>query len=215
MPALRELVPSLKSGSLPLERYITETLEALDARESLLQALVPEHDRHARLLRDAASLELRFPDPARRPPLYGMVVGIKDLFNVDGLPTRAGSLLPAEAFAGPEAETVSRLKAAGALVLGKTVTTEFAYFTPGPTRNPVNPNHTPGGSSSGSAAAVAAGYCRLALGTQTIASVTRPAAYCGVFGFKPSQGRMSAAGIFPLCAVCGPARIFLSNPGGC
>ena len=78
------------------------------------------------------------------------------------------------------------LRRAGALVLGKTVTTEFAYFEPGPTRNPHNPAHTPGGSSSGSAAAVAAGFCQLSLGTQTIASIVRPAAFCGVVGFKPS-----------------------------
>lgn len=117
---------------------------------------------------------------------------------MDGLPTTAGSALPPEELAGPEAAAVSLLKRAGAVVLGKTVTTEFAYFEPGPTRNPRDPSRTPGGSSSGSAAAVAAGYCPVALGTQTIGSIIRPAAYCGVVGYKPTYGRISTQGIVPL-----------------
>jgi len=100
-------------------------------------------------------------------------------------------------FDGPEASSVTKLKQAGALVLGKTVTTEFAYFYPGPTRNPVNIEHTPGGSSSGSAAAVAAGFCSLALGTQTIGSINRPAAFCGIIGVKPSYNRISRDGVIP------------------
>ena len=115
--------------------------------------------------------------------------------HVDGLATTAGSRLPPAELAGPEAAAVSLLRAAGAVVLAKTVTTEFALFAPGPTRNPRNPGHTPGGSSSGSAAAVAAGFCPLALGTQTCGSVIRPAAYCGVVGYKPSYGRISTGGV--------------------
>jgi len=122
-------------------------------------------------------------------------VGIKDIFHVDGFVTRAGTRVPPERFAGPEAASVALLREAGALIAGKTVTTEFAYFEPGPTRNPHNPAHTPGGSSSGSAAAVAAGLCQLALGTQTIGSVIRPAAFCGVVGFKPSFGRIPTSGL--------------------
>jgi len=121
-------------------------------------------------------------------------VGVKDIYRVDGFATGAGSQLPTELFAGDEAACVTRLRAAGALVLGKTVTTEFAYFEPGPTRNPHDLQHTPGGSSSGSAAAVAAGLCPLALGSQTIGSTIRPAAFCGVVGFKPSYGRIEPAG---------------------
>jgi Asp-tRNA(Asn)/Glu-tRNA(Gln) amidotransferase A subunit family amidase len=117
---------------------------------------------------------------------------------VDGFPTRAGSKLPPEELTGPQAKSVTQLKAAGALILGKTVTTEFAYFEPGPTRNPHNIDHTPGGSSSGSAAAVASGMAPLALGTQTIGSIIRPAAFCGVVGFKPTAKRISAAGVIPL-----------------
>src|SRR5262249_36236072 len=99
----------------------------------------------------------------------------------------------------PEAACVRKLREAGALVLGLTVATEFAYFEPGPTRNPHNLAHTPGGSSSGSAAAGAAGYCQLALGTQTSGSVLRPAAYCGLVGFKPSYGRIGTSGLI-FCA---------------
>jgi Asp-tRNA(Asn)/Glu-tRNA(Gln) amidotransferase A subunit family amidase len=99
---------------------------------------------------------------------------------------------------GPEARVVTDLKTAGALILGKTVSAEFAYFAPGPTRNPHNSDHTPGGSSSGSAAAVAAGLCPLALGTQTGGSLIRPAAFCGIVGFKPTYERISRKGLIPL-----------------
>ena len=115
---------------------------------------------------------------------------MKDFFRVDGFPTKAGSKLPAALFDGAESKVVTLLKQNGALIAGKTVTTEFAYFQPGPTRNPRNPEHTPGGSSSGSAAGVAAGFFPLALGTQTIGSVIRPAAFCGIIGFKPSYDRI-------------------------
>ena len=127
--------------------------------------------------------------------MYGVLLGVKDVFNVDGFPTRAGAQLPPALFAGAEATCVSALRSAGAIILGKTVSTEFAWAEPGPTRNPHNLAHTPGGSSSGSAAAVAAGFCPLALGTQTIGSVIRPAAFCGIVGFKPSYGRISTDGL--------------------
>jgi Asp-tRNA(Asn)/Glu-tRNA(Gln) amidotransferase A subunit family amidase len=130
-------------------------------------------------------------------PLSGVGVGVKDVFAVDGLPMRAGSTLPPQRLDRPQATAVSRLVGAGAVVIGKTVTAEFAFFEPGPTRNPWNPEHTPGGSSSGSAAAVAAGLVPLALGTQTIGSVVRPAAFCGVVGFRPTFGRVPTDGMIP------------------
>jgi Asp-tRNA(Asn)/Glu-tRNA(Gln) amidotransferase A subunit family amidase len=194
---ISELVHKLQCGEIQLTGHINETLAYIDEKESLLQALVPEPGRHQRLLREANELANRFTDEHNRPSLYGILIGVKDLYNVDGLPTRAGSKLPEKEFMGPEASFVSRLKSLGALILGKTISTEFAYFAPGPTRNPVNPDHTPGGSSSGSAAAVAAGYCLLALGTQTIGSVIRPASFCGVYGFKPSYGLIPLDGVFP------------------
>jgi Asp-tRNA(Asn)/Glu-tRNA(Gln) amidotransferase A subunit family amidase len=134
-----------------------------------------------------AELAAADPDGA----LYGLFCGVKDVLKVDGLPCVAGSGLPAEAFAQlPEAGAVMRLRRAGAVVLGRTVTPEFAHRVPGPTRNPWDARHSPGGSSSGSAAAVAAGLVDFALGTQTNGSVTRPATFCGVVGFKPSAGRL-------------------------
>jgi Asp-tRNA(Asn)/Glu-tRNA(Gln) amidotransferase A subunit family amidase len=168
-------------------------LDRIDAREPVLRALVEEEDRRGRLLREEVGLT-----PG---PLHGLFAGIKDIFHADGLVTGAGTRLPRELFARErEAEAVAALRAAGCRILGKTVTTEFAYFEPGPTTNPHNPAHTPGGSSSGSAAAVAAGYCEVALGTQTVGSVIRPAAFCGIVGVKPSYGRVSTDGLL-LCSV--------------
>lgn len=161
-------------------------------------AFLPEEKRFERLLKDAEELVSRFPDSKNRPQLFGVLIGVKDIFHVYGFTTQAGSRLPSNELQGDEAESVTKLKNAGALILGKTVTTEFAYFTPGPTRNPHNPEHTPGGSSSGSAAAVGAGLCPLTLGTQTIGSLIRPAAFCGVVGMKPTYERISRAGVIPL-----------------
>ncbi|BFV58179.1 amidase [Kitasatospora sp. CMC57] len=176
----------------------TELVEELCARidriDPLLYAFTPEPGRYLRLAAEARELERRYGD-RERPPLYGVPVAVKDVIHVDGLPTHAGSALPPGLLAGPEATVVRRLRAAGALVAGKTVTAEFALNAPGPTRNPVDPAHTPGGSSSGSAAAVAAGLVPLAVGTQTVGSVIRPAAYCGVVGFCPSYGRIPADGL--------------------
>lgn len=131
--------------------------------------------------------------------LAGAAFGVKDVIDVAGMPTRSGS--PAEP-AEPvrrDATCVAQLRAAGAVPIGKTVTAEYAYVTPGPTRNPRNPAHTPGGSSSGSAAAVAAGMVDMALGTQTGGSMIRPAAFCGVVGFKPTFGRVHRQGMHVLC----------------
>jgi len=176
-----------------------DRLEALFAeREPEIQAFLPEEGRFARLRREAAALEEHWPGPWPQPPFFGVPVGVKDIFHADGFATRGGSRLPPEVLAGPEAASVTALKAAGALIVGKAVSTEFAFFAPGPTHNPWNLEHTPGGSSSGSAAAVAAGLCPLALGTQTIGSIMRPAAFCGVVGFKPSYERISREGVIPL-----------------
>lgn len=177
-------------------------LDQLAARfseiEPVVMAFVEEDGRFERLRRQAAELESRYPNVADRPTMYGAMLGVKDIFHVDGFPTRAGTAPPTESLSGPEAPAVTLLRQAGALVVGKTVTTEFAYFAPGPTRNPHSLEHTPGGSSSGSAAAVAAGLCDVALGTQTIGSVIRPAAFCGVVGFKPTYARIPRVGMIPL-----------------
>jgi Asp-tRNA(Asn)/Glu-tRNA(Gln) amidotransferase A subunit family amidase len=192
--SLAETADALRSGEFDLLDYINQRCDLIDATEPQIHALLPESDRRARLLTEAQALQARFPDPGKRPPLFGIPVGIKDIFRVDGFPTRAGSQLPAELFIGPESECVRALRSAGVLILGKTITTEFAYFEPGPTRNPRNLGYSPGGSSSGSAAAVAADFCPLAIGTQTIGSTIRPAAFCGIVGFKPSYGRIPMTG---------------------
>ena len=128
-------------------------------------------------------------------PLKNLLFGVKDIINVDGYPTRCGSLLPHELFKGSQASCVSKLLDAGAIFAAKTVTAEFAVSDPGETRNPRNLSHTPGGSSSGSGASVAAGFCDIAIGTQTSGSVIRPAGYCGVIGYKPSFGRIRRDGV--------------------
>lgn len=192
---LAETAEGLRNGELNLLDYITTLCDRIAAHDPKLEVFVPEEYRRERLLREAEELNARYPDPETRPPLYGTTLGVKDIFRVQGFPTRAGSLLPEEIFEGQEARCVSLLKKAGALIAGKTITTEFAYFEPGPTRNPHNPNHTPGGSSSGSAAGVASGFFPLAIGTQTIGSVIRPAAFCGIIGFKPSFNRIPTEGL--------------------
>lgn len=131
--------------------------------------------------------------------LAGMSLGVKDVLDLAGLPTQAGAATRADVTpASTDAAAVTRLRVAGAIPLGKTVTTEFATMDPGPTRNPYHLAHTPGGSSSGSAVAVAAGMVDLALGTQTAASLCRPAAYCGVAAYKPSYGVVPVGGMVPL-----------------
>jgi Asp-tRNA(Asn)/Glu-tRNA(Gln) amidotransferase A subunit family amidase len=176
--------------------------------------MLPEPDRLGRLRSEVAELREKYPDPAKRPPLYGLLVAVKDVFHVSGFVTRAGTEVPPDLFAGSEADIVALLREAGALVLGKSVTTEFAYFEPGPTRNPHSPAHTPGGSSSGSAAAVAAGYCALALGTQTIGSVTRPAAFCGIVGFKPTLERLPTRGLVYFSRTIDHVGLFTQDVAG-
>ena len=194
---LPQVAQKLASDEWPLADYINHCLSNIEAREAAVCALLPEANRREHLLREADALCKKYPNPQQRPPLFGILVGVKDLFHVDGFATRAGSALPSNLFSGPEAAVVSLLKNAGALMLGKTVTTEFAFMEPGPTRNPHNLKHTPGGSSSGSAAAIACHFCSLSLGTQTIGSISRPAAYCGVVGFKPSYEQISRDGVVP------------------
>jgi Asp-tRNA(Asn)/Glu-tRNA(Gln) amidotransferase A subunit family amidase len=215
LPApLVETAAALRSEQFDLLTYINDICDRIDALEPEMQALLPESDRRARLLAEAQALQARFPDPAYRPPLFGIPVGIKDIFFVDGFPTRAGSQLPPELFVGAEGDCVRALRSAGALILGKTVTTEFAYFEPGPTRNPHNLDYSPGGSSSGSAAAVAAGFCPLAIGTQTIGSTIRPAAFCGIVGFKPGYGRISNNGLILCSNTFDQVGIFTQDVAG-
>jgi len=211
---MAETVAALRCGQLDLHSHIDAICERIEQVDPVIEALLAEPDRRGRLHGEAVSLAAAYPDPAGRPPLFGALLAVKDIFHVDGFVTRAGATVPPELLAGPEAASVARLRQAGALVLGKAVTTEFAYFEPGPTRNPHNPAHTPGGSSSGSAAAVAAGLAPLALGTQTIGSVIRPAAFCGIVGFKPSLGRVDPSGLVFFSRTLDQIGLFTQDVAG-
>ncbi|MBP1996071.1 amidase family protein [Paenibacillus eucommiae] len=184
----------LRSGKIELHEYIEKYLERLEQIEPIIQAFVAQDDLRSRLNQEAVKVKSTYPNPKDRPPLYGIPVGIKDLIHVSGFLTRAGSNLPPQIITGEEASIVSDLRAQGALIAGKTATEEFAYQGVIPTRNPHNINHSPGGSSAGSAASVAAGICPLAIGTQTLRSVIAPASYCGVVGYKPSYARIPITG---------------------
>ncbi|WP_374205528.1 amidase family protein [Streptomyces sioyaensis] len=189
---------ALRAGADDPVAAMHRSCDRIDDVDPQVRAFVPEAGRRTRLLEAARKRAAAGAcEAAGRPALYGVPVGIKDIVHADGLPTRAGSALPPEVLGGPQATVVDRLCAAGALIAGKTVTAEFAVTAPGPTRNPHHLAHTPGGSSSGSAAAVAAGMVPLAIGTQTVGSMIRPAAYCGVVGFKPTYGRIPVAGVIP------------------
>jgi amidase len=143
----------------------------------------------------ARSRARQLDETVERGPLYGMSVGVKDIIDVAGMPTIYGSDIYAGNIATSDAACVALARAAGAIIIGKTTTTELAATYPARTRNPQNLEHTPGGSSSGSAAAVSAGMVRIAMGTQTAGSIIRPAAYCGVVGFKPTYGLVPRNGV--------------------
>ena len=211
---LAETAAALRSGALDLFTYLDALFTRQEQVEPLVQAFVPEPDRRGRVMAEARALLARYPQPGQRPPLFGIPIGVKDIFHADGLVTRAGSKLPPDELTGQEAAVVSGFKRAGALVMGKTVTTEFAYFEPGPTRNPHNLEHTPGGSSSGSAAAVAAGLTPLAIGTQTIGSVIRPAAFCGIVGYKPTYNRIDPEGVIFFSPSADHVGLFTQDVAG-
>ncbi len=187
---------AIREGSISSEQLVEACLGRIHAAEPEVQAwqfLDPEH-----ALAQARARNLDRMEGRPTGPLHGVPVGIKDIIDTADMPTEDGTVLHAGRTPDRDATVVSMLRAAGAVIMGKTVTTECATYTPGKTRNPHNPEHTPGGSSSGSAAAVAAGMVPLAIGSQTNGSVIRPAAYCGVFGFKPTHGLISRHGILKL-----------------
>jgi Asp-tRNA(Asn)/Glu-tRNA(Gln) amidotransferase A subunit family amidase len=160
------------------------------------------------VLAQAQALDLRRAQGAAIGPLHGVPIGIKDIFDTSDYPTEFGSPLWAGRTPRSDAAAVARLRAAGAVIMGKTVTTEYAYFHPGKTRNPHDRERTPGGSSSGSAAAVAAHMVPGAIGSQTNGSTIRPAAYCGVVGFKPSHGLIPRTGALLLSRTLDHVGVF-------
>lgn len=188
----REAARLIAHGEITAEALVRTCLERIEARESIVHAwtfLDP----------DAAIRQAR--DRDRTPltgPLHGIPVGVKDIIDTADMPTEYGSPIYRGHYPRCDATCVARARAAGAVILGKTVSTEFAYPSSVKTRNPCDPKHTPGGSSSGSAAAVGDSMIPLALGTQTGGSTLRPAAYCGAFAFKPTYGRVDLGGVKPL-----------------
>lgn len=183
---MKEIAHSVRERCHTCVEIVRAHLARCAEREPALHAW--EHLDAERAMAAAETADARLRDGAAARALEGVPLGIKDIIDVAGMPTRMGSRIMRDNIAGATAECVARLEAQGAIILGKTVTTEFAYYTPGRTRNPWNAAHTPGGSSSGSAAAVACGMVAGALGTQTNGSVIRPAAFCGIVGYKPSFG---------------------------
>jgi len=184
-----EIVQAIAQGELTAEAAVRSCLERCAAREEEIGAWV--HLDAEGALAAARGLDA---GPVQGP-LHGVPLGVKDIFAVRDMPWRCGSPIWRDRIAGYDAGSVALARSAGAVILGKTETTEFAGYQPSRTRNPVVPGATPGGSSSGSAAAVAAGMVPLAFGTQTSGSIIRPAAFCGVVGFKPSFDLIEAGGI--------------------
>ena len=192
---LLEAAQAIRKGDLSSEDLTRALLERIARHENTVQAFQWIDPARALDLARQADRQLR--SKATVGPLHGIPIGIKDIIETQGIPTAMGSPIFDGYVPARSAALVQRAEAAGAFVLGKTVTTEFAYFTPGKTRNPWNAAHTPGGSSSGSAAAVAMGFLPGAVGTQTNGSMIRPAAFCGVVGYKPTAGLISLAGVHP------------------
>ena len=188
-----ESASQIRDGALSPVTLAKALLERIDALEPALQSWVTI-DRE-QVLDAARERENEAEQGNLRGPLHGVPVGIKDIFYTEGMATTACSRILADFVPDYDAPCVAKLKEAGAIVLGKTVTTEFAASDPPPTRNAWNPAHTPGGSSSGSSVAVSTGMCAAALGSQTAGSVCRPASFNGVVGLKPSYGRISRRGV--------------------
>src|SRR2546428_3633271 len=190
----------IREGVIASEQYVAACLARVRETDARIEAgafLDPDH----------ALGQARAADQWRlsgQPigPLHGVPIAVKDIIDTADMPTENGSPLCAGRTPARDAAVVAQLRAAGAVIMGKTVTTEFATRTPGKTRNPHDPAHTPGGSSSGSAAAVGAGMVPLALGSQTTGSTIRPASFCGVWGFKPTHGLIPRPGMFMLSRTC-------------
>ena len=196
----------IREGAISSKQMVEACLARVREADGQIQAwafLDPDHA----LAQARAADELRL---SGRPvgPLHGVPVGVKDIFDTADMPTENGSVLHAGRTPSRDATVVAMLRGAGAVIMGKTVTTEYAFLAPGKTRNPYNPDHTPGGSSSGSAAAVAAGMVPLAIGSQTNGSTIRPAAFCGVLGFKPTHGLIPRHGILTLSRTLDHVGLF-------
>ena len=201
-----EAARRIREGLLSSEELVEGCLERIRQAEPEVRAWQFLDEKHALAQARAADKRKREGQPIG--PLHGVPVGVKDIIDTGDMPTENGTVLCKGRTPREDAAVVKLLRAAGAVILGKTVTTECAYFNPGKTRNPHNPKHTPGGSSSGSAAAVGASMVPLAIGSQTAGSVIRPAAFCGVYGMKPTHGLIPRSGILELSRALDHVGLF-------
>ena len=206
---LAATIAALRDGTFTAEQVADSCLARIEEVDGAVQAwtfLDPEHARaQARALDEARA------DGKPMGPLHGIPVGVKDIFDTTDMPTEDGTVLHAGRRPHHDCTAVGLLRQAGAVIMGKTVTTELALFTPGKTHNPHDPNRTPGGSSSGSAAAVASGMVPLAIGSQTNGSIIRPASYCGVVGYKPTHGLISRRGVLSLSRTLDHVGVFAGS----
>ncbi|HUQ73992.1 MAG TPA: amidase [Burkholderiales bacterium] len=201
-----ECAERLRAGLLTSEELVGSCLQRIRAIEPTVQAWTFLDEQLALAQARSADERRRSGEPVGA--LNGIPVGIKDIIDTADMPTENGTVLHKGRMPRTDAAVVARLRAAGAVIMGKTVTTECAYFSPGKTRNPHNAEHTPGGSSSGSAASVAAAMVPLALGSQTAGSTIRPAAFCGVYGYKPSHGLIARTGVLRLSRTLDHIGVF-------
>jgi len=206
---LSDTIAALRDGAvsaLDVTESCLARIAEIDAKIEAWAFLDPDHARaQARALDEARA------DGRPLGPLHGIPVGVKDIFDTNDMPTEDGTVLHAGRQPMHDCTAVSLLRQAGAVIMGKTVTTELAVFTPGKTHNPHDPERTPGGSSSGSAAAVASGMVPLAIGSQTNGSVVRPASFCGVVGFKPTHGLISRRGVLPISRTLDHVGVFAGS----
>ncbi len=209
VPTLRQTIAALHQGSISAEEVVNHYLARIDEVDSGIEAwafIDPEHARQQARALDAARA-----DGKPLGPLHGIPVGVKDIIDTDDMPTEDGTVLHAGRRPMRDSTIVSRVRQAGGVIMGKTVTTELATYHPGKTRHPMNAERTPGGSSSGSAAAVASGMVPLAIGSQTNGSIIRPGAFCGVVGFKPTHGLISRKGVLSLSRTLDQIGVFATS----
>ena len=207
-----EALAAITAGRLTAEALTRACLERIDARDSVVRAFVAIDAGRAL---DEARARDRAAQHGFRAALSGLPFGVKDIIDTHDMPTQYGSPIHAGHRPSSDAACVALAREAGAVMLGKTVTTEFALRHPGPTANPRNPAHTPGGSSSGSAAAVADFMVPVAFGTQTGGSIIRPASYCGVVGYKPSYNTINPTGVKPLAGSFDTVGLFARSVDDC
>ena len=206
---LSETIAALREGTISAERVVDACLARIEEVDPNIEAWVFLDPEHAR--KQARTLDEARANGKPMGPLHGIPVGIKDIFDTADMPTEDGTVLHAGRRPQHDCTVVSLLREAGAVIMGKTVTTELATFEPGRTRHPQDPDRTPGGSSSGSAAAVASGMVPLAIGSQTNGSVIRPASFCGVVGYKPTHGLISRRGMLSLSRTLDHVGVFAGS----